>query len=249
MYITTTGLILRETIYKESSKILTVLTSAKGKITVTAKGVRRRGSKMAAPCQLLACSEMTLFNGKGRYVLTEARSLELFEKLRDDITALSLGMYFAELLDTLCGEETPEPEMMSLGLNSLFALTEEKYPQRLVKAVFEMRLMSLAGFAPATDACGVCGKANMEAPVFGIEAGTVFCSGCRKVERGRTAVMQQGTLDALRYIISAPPKRIFSFRIGDEALKSLSYICEEYVKTHLDREFKTLDFYKSVSIS
>lgn len=248
MYITTTGLILRETIYKESSKILTVLTAARGKITVTAKGARRRGSKLAAPCQLLACSEMTLFNGRGRYVLTEARSLELFEKLRDDITAMSLGMYFAELLDTLCGEETPEPEMMSLGLNALFALTEEKHPPELIKAAFEMRLMALAGFTPAVGACGVCGRTDMESPVFGLEAGTVFCGGCRRTEIGRTAPLKKGALDALRYIISAPPKRVFSFRLGDEALKSLSYICEEYVKIHLDRGFKTLDFYKSVNI-
>ena len=48
MYITTPGLVLRETEYKESSRILTVLTASNGKLTVRAQGAKRRGSKTAA---------------------------------------------------------------------------------------------------------------------------------------------------------------------------------------------------------
>jgi DNA repair protein RecO (recombination protein O) len=248
MYITTTGLILRETIYKESSKILTVLTSGKGKLTVNAKGVRRKGSKNAAACQLLAFSEMTLFNGKGRYILTEARSLELFERLRDNIELISLGSYFTELLDVLCADETPEPEMMALGLNALFALSEGKYPVKLIKAAFEMRLMCIAGFAPVTECCGVCGETSIITPYISIDSGIVLCEKCMKPGLGKVMPLCDGSLNALRYIISSKPKRVFSFKLGEKALERLYNVCEEYVKIHLDRNFKTLDFYKSVKL-
>ena len=92
------GLILRETAYKESSKILTILTAKNGKLTATARGALRRNSKLAAVTQLLAFSEMTLFLNRDRWTLTEARSIEQFIGLRSDVLLLSLASYFAELV-------------------------------------------------------------------------------------------------------------------------------------------------------
>ena len=61
MHVKTQGLVLREVKYKESDKILTVLTAEGGKRTVKARGCRRRDSRVAASAQLLVYSEMTLF--------------------------------------------------------------------------------------------------------------------------------------------------------------------------------------------
>ena len=61
MHIVTQGLVLRETNYKETDKILTVLTREGGKRTVKARGCRRRNSPLAASAQLLVWSDMTLF--------------------------------------------------------------------------------------------------------------------------------------------------------------------------------------------
>ena len=56
MHLTTKALVLREVSYKESDKILTVLTAAEGKLTVSARGCRRRNSPIAAASQLLVWS-------------------------------------------------------------------------------------------------------------------------------------------------------------------------------------------------
>ena len=65
MYLKTKGLVLREVAYKESDKILTVLTEDHGKMTLKARGVRRPASPMKAACQLLACGEFTIFEYRG----------------------------------------------------------------------------------------------------------------------------------------------------------------------------------------
>ena len=52
--IVTSGLVLRETETKETDKILTVLTPDLGKISLIARGARRRNSPLAAGWQLLA---------------------------------------------------------------------------------------------------------------------------------------------------------------------------------------------------
>ena len=50
-YIVTKGVVLRETETKEADKILTLLTADRGKISVIARGVRRKSCKYAACAQ------------------------------------------------------------------------------------------------------------------------------------------------------------------------------------------------------
>lgn len=247
MYITTTGLVLRETPYMESSRILTVLTPSEGKITVSAKGAKRRGSKIAAATQLLAFSEMTLYNSHGRWTLTDARSIELFVGLRSDLEKLALGSYFAEVLETVSDEDSINPAILSLGLNSLFALSDTQRPQEIVKSVFELRMMCLAGFEPLLDGCSECGDTEPEEPVLCLTEGVLSCRKC--VKSGAEKVqLCAGSLAAMRHIIHADPKKIFSFTLSDSAMKRLSRASEEYLKMQLERDFKTLSFYYSVKI-
>jgi len=247
MYIKTTGLVLRETEYKESSRILTVLTP-EGKLTVSARGAKRRGSGNTASTQLFAYSDMTLFSQKGRCTLQEARSLELFLGLRDDVALLALGSYFAELLDALSDEDSPSPELLSLGLNALFALGESKRPPALVKAAFELRLMCAAGFEPALDCCAVCGREEPEQPVLALSGGVLRCAACRgDAEPGGSAPLSKGVLDAMRYIARCDIKKLCSFSAGEETIRSLGSVCESYLLAQMGGSFGTLDFYRSVA--
>ncbi len=246
MYITTPGLVLRETEYRESSLILTVLTASNGKLTVQARGARRKGSKVAAATQLLTLSEMTLFENKDRWTLTEARSVEQFRGLREDIAKLSLGTYFAEALDSLSDEDAPNPELLSLGLNALYALSEGLNSDALVKAAFELRLACLSGFEPLLTHCSVCGKERPDAPLLALEGGTLCCAACRPEGAGECVTLTPGVLDAMRYIVSAGPKRLYAFSVGPETEKKLARVCEAYFLTQLGRGFGTLDFYKTV---
>ena len=65
--IVTAGLVLRETVTRETDKILTVLTPDRGKISLIARGARRKNSRLAAACQLLAYSELTIYCEKASH--------------------------------------------------------------------------------------------------------------------------------------------------------------------------------------
>ena len=82
MFLTTRGLVLREAKYKETDKILTLLTETDGKLTVKARGVARARSKISAASQLLTFSDFTLFGSRGRWTINEAESVEQFRGLR-----------------------------------------------------------------------------------------------------------------------------------------------------------------------
>ena len=113
MYLTTKALVLRVTDYNDRDSLLTLLTDEYGKLTVKARGLRRKNSPLIAPCQLLAYAEFTLFENKGFYTINEAASIELFQGLRRDLTRLSLGTYFAQAAEVIAQEDMPNPELLS----------------------------------------------------------------------------------------------------------------------------------------
>ena len=90
MHITTKALVLRGVDYRESDRILTLFTQEQGKLTVSARGCRKKGSAIAAGCQLLAWSEMVLYDYQGRWSVKEAAAERLFQGVRDDIARLAL---------------------------------------------------------------------------------------------------------------------------------------------------------------
>jgi DNA repair protein RecO (recombination protein O) len=236
--------------YQDAGRILTVLTPDLGKVTVSARGAVKKGSRVASAVQPLAFSDMTLLQSRERWTLTEAQTIELFAGLAEDIARLSLGSYFAELLEVVSDEDCPGPDMLSLGLNALYLLSEGARPPELVKAAFETRLMCLSGYAPRLAACAVCGAAEPRDPVLDVSGGAVTCLGCAAELRDAAsprdaAQLCAGSLDALRHIASCEAKRVFAFTLGQEATERLVSVSEKYILAQLDRRFRTLDYYHS----
>lgn len=246
MYKTLHGLVLREVRYKESSKILTILTEEEGKLTAEARGAMRKGSKCAASAQILTWSEMTFFENKGRYTLTEGSVLEDFAALRGDLADYALGCYFAELMEAVSDQDNPDAALLHLGLNALFALSRKLFPPGHIKAVFELRLMCLAGFAPTLDRCADCGERDMTEPRFSLYGSAAHCASCRPPAPGKSLPLCTASLEAMRYVCTAPAKKIYSFSLDDAASECFFRVCEEYALSQLDRGFKTLDYWKSV---
>ena len=43
---------------------------------------------------------------------------------------------------------------------------------------------------------------------------------------------------AIKYIIMSPPKKVFSFNIGEEAIKELELIAKLYLNDKLEKDYK-----------
>ena len=245
MYVNASGIVLRETVYKESSKILTVLTDKEGKLTVTARGAIRRNSKLAAATQLLAFSEMTLFSSRDRWTLTEALVVEQFRGLQNDVANLALGSYFAELAEATADGDSPNPELLPLCLNALYALSEGIKEAAYVKPAFELRLMVATGFAPLISHCSICGREEPQRAILDFEGGTMKCAECTQADG---AELSPGALQAARYIAKCDLKKLCSFTLGETALRELTTAAEGYLLSKLDRKFRTLEFYRQFRI-
>ena len=238
----TTGLVLRQTVTKETDLILTVLTPDLGRISVIAKGARSKKSKFSAACQLLTYSEMTLTARGEWYYLNEASTVELFDGVRQDIVLLSLGSYFAELTETVCAPEAAS-ELLRLLLNALYALSALRKEPAVVKPAFTFRLMALSGFEPYCETCAVCGKAP-EKPALDVVQGVVHCAECKT--GGLSLPLTESAWEALRYILNCEDKKLYQFAAAPRDLKLLDHAAEAFAAAQLERSFRTLDYYKSM---
>lgn len=245
-YIVTKGVVLRETETKEADKILTLLTAERGKISVIARGVRRKSCKYAACAQQLAYSEWTLYQKGEWYYANEGTTAELFNGLRTDLETLALGCYFAELTEAVTAPEVPAGALLSHLLNGLYALSALRKPPALVKPAFEVKLLCLAGYEPLADSCAYCGRPDPEQPLLDVVQGVLRCRACGAKESALSMPLCPDSLAALRHIVYGDPKRLYSFRLTGPALERLSAAAEAFVAAQLERGFRTLDFYKSL---
>ena len=245
MYLTMQALVLRVTDYNDKDALLTVLTRNYGKLTIKARGLRRKNSPLIAPCQLLSFAEFTVFEYRGMYTINEGHSLELFQGLRRDLQKLSLGTYFAQVAELISQEDLPNPELLALTINCLYALNKLDIPEQTVKAVFELRCACIAGYTPDLFGCHVCGNPSPDR--FDLSAGRLECSHCRSGDSdGIRMPVMPGTIAAMQYISACEPKRLFSFKVGEASANQLYQLSETYLTTQLERGFSTLDFYKSL---
>ena len=244
MFVTDKALVLREVKYREADRMLTLFTAKNGKISAKARGALRKSSRTAAATQQLSYSEMTLFFNKGKWTVNEASVIEGFDGLKDDISRFALGCYFAECVEAMAVEDQSDAELMSLALNSLYALSRGLYDESHVKAAFELRLMGISGYRPDLGHCSVCGAEMPQRAALDLVNGRICCEKCSS--SGRGAFLDSDALAAMRHILDAPPKQFLSFTLPREARVPLAFAAENYLLTQTERGFGTLEYYKKI---
>ena len=146
--IVTPGLVLKETRYKESDRIITILTPGLGVISASAQSSLRLKNKLFSACGLFCYSEFVLLPGRNMYTVREAESKNVFHGIASSIEGMSLAMYMAEMAAALSPTGEEAEKELRLLLNCLYMLSEKKADLRVIKAVFELRTMSECGFLP-----------------------------------------------------------------------------------------------------
>ncbi len=240
----TDGLILKEQNIGEKDKLVTVLTRHNGLVRAFVRGAKSVKNRKNSSTGMFCFSKLSLYKTKDTYIIDEAEPIELFFELRNDLEKLSLAQYFSELVLTLVQEDEPAEDYLRLILNSLHFLAKSKMPNEQVKAITELRIMCIAGFMPNLVACDRCGEYETETMYFDVEDGLLYCENC--VPSDMIFQLDIGLIKALRHIAFSDFEKVYSFKMEEYALPDLSYVTEKYLLSKLQRNFKTLEFYKDI---
>ena len=244
MQIKTKGIVLKVQDYNENDKLLAVLTEDRGVIYAYASGAKRMKSALSTVSSMLCYGEFVFFKNREKYTVDSAESERLFFGIRKDLDSLAYASYFCELCLSAANPEEDSKDILRLLLNTLHMLENKKVHPAMLKAIFELRLMSIIGYSPDLIACSECGEFETEPMYFNHYTGELYCCVCKG--NGTNAYPLEVIL-AMRHIVFSETDKLFSLIVSDSSLHLLESVAEKYLTSVLKKDFNTLKFYKSIT--
>jgi DNA repair protein RecO (recombination protein O) len=240
------GIVIKEINFGEADKIITIFSREKGKIQGCAKGARRPKSPLVSSTQLFSYNSYILFKGKNLYNINQGELIESFYNIRENLEKLYCSFYIIELISDVIEEGSPNEELLNLLLNTLYILSNTDKNILMVKTVFELRMLRILGFLPNVICCTKCNE-EFEEYLFNSNMGGIVCKECVKsYNMYNNKIISNSTLAAMRYILYCEDKKIFSFTTINQTLKELNSITNDFIKTHIGKEYSTLKKFENL---
>lgn len=178
MQVATTGLVLRQVKVGEADRILTILTPDLGVVSASARGSLRMKSALFSATGLFCYSEFTLTSGRSHYFVDTAQVKKVFHGISASIEGMALASYMAEIAAELSPAPPEADAQLRLLLNCLYMISERHYPCAQLKAIYELRALTLAGYMPDVLACAGCGKYDGGEFYLDPVEGRLLCADC-----------------------------------------------------------------------
>jgi len=247
--VTVDGLVIGRREVGDSSAYIDVLTKEFGVVEVLVRGAKKINGGNLSCAALFTYSQFCISKRGLHYTLNSARVKYGFHKLSADIAALSLAAYFAETVRYVYQAEQPSGDALRLMLTALYELCEKRREYALIKAAFELRLSALLGLHPDLVACANCACYSGEMYLV-VGDGLLLCADCFDFDMATGEVFEllPNVLKAARHSLYAPIDRVYKFALDGRDLREFAVIAEEYLLFHLGRGFKTLGYYKELTV-
>jgi DNA repair protein RecO (recombination protein O) len=252
------GVVIRSVDIKDSDKLITLYTEEKGIVTAIANGSKTLKSRYMAATQLFCYGNYVLYKKGDFFFVREVELIESFFDLRLTIERTALATYICDVINYVGVFEMPDVPLLRLTLNSLFAISKEKHSLPKIKSAFELRCASILGFSPDVSACFRCEKKHGEF-YLDILGGRILCSECKgKVNLtelypnygndslSKISYVSENVRAAMEYVINCPIEKFLSFTLSEEESGYFSDVAEAYLLNHIEKSFKSLDFYKQI---
>jgi len=234
--IKTNGIIIQENNMGDYDKMLTMLTPGFGKISCAAKGARRPKSALLSGSQFLCFGEYMLYQGTNTYHINSCETIEMFYNLRTDLDKLKYAVHITKITNDVTNENENSYKILQLFLNTLYTLSETDKNMDLVLAIFKLRLMCILGYTPSIQGCKNC-KTEEDILYFSFKDSGFKCGICGKLDKSVIQI-SKATIDAIKYIVLAPAKKLYSFNVQENSIKELEIIAKIYLNEKLEKEYK-----------
>ena len=185
--------------------------------------------------------EYLTYKGSETYHINSVEPIEIFYNLRMDLDKLKYAVHINKIVQDITHENQNCYNILQLLLNTLYTISEMNKNLDMVLGVFKLRLLCLLGFTPKIDKCTSC-REEENLCYFSIKDNGVKCVSCGKQDTS-TIQISKSTLNAIRYTVTAPPKKLYSFALKDESLDEFKLLTKIYFNEKLEKEYKLEDLF------
>ena len=226
MNVVTKGIVLSETSYGESSKILNILTEDYGLIGVISKGSKNIKSKLRGISGKMAYAEFTIsYKEKGLSTLVDGDILNSFKNIFYNIKKASYTFYLMDLVKQVLNENN-DKRLFNLLRDALVRINDN-FSEELVSNIVELKLLDFLGVSLNLSECSICG--SNEIYTIDIKNGGVICKDCYT----EGYVFQEKTIKLLNLLYNIDLSKVTSLEITDNSVISeLNDFIMEYYNTY-----------------
>ncbi|MBR3325173.1 MAG: DNA repair protein RecO [Clostridia bacterium] len=233
--IKTKGIVLAQNNMGDNDKMITILTPDLGKIGCAAKGARRPKSALMSGTQFLCFASFLIYKGINSYNINSCEPIEIFYNIRLDLDKLEYASMVTKIAKDVTKENESSYNVLQLVLNTIYMISESDKDLDFILSIFKIRLLSIIGFRPIVEKCTSCNEKN-NLKYFSFRDNGLKCEACGKQDKSAIEI-SEATEKAIKFIVWAEPKKIFSFEMSDENKTQLNLIAKIYLNNCLEKEY------------
>lgn len=231
-----TGIVLSDTNYSESSKILNVLTKEHGKIGIISKGCRNLKSSLRSVSSKLTYGYFNIYYKKeGLSVLISVDIINDFSNIKQDLFKIGYATFLSDLTNQVL-KETSSNEIFDLFINGLIKINDDFDPM-IIANIIELKYLNYLGVMPILDYCSVCGS-NKKIVTISSFAGGYLCVNCYKNEY----IVDEKTVKLLRMFSYVDISKIKELNILPKNKNEINRFLENYYDRYTGIYLKSKDF-------
>lgn len=228
------GLIIRSAEYKEKDRLLSVLTSDRGLITICAKGVAKPGSSLGFVSMPYMLCDFVVTVSHGYYYLKDASIIESNSKIMESLEQMTVAAHISACLMDCTLQSENSKEAYELAVYAYYMLANNKGKYLLIYSAFNWRLLTIAGFTVLYDT---------EDPL--IKTGNKYMlniSGGEGVggNKAFNRLLDEPSVRALNYFASCDLKKLFTATADRKTEIELKDFTTDYLSIHFDKIYDTL---------
>ena len=235
------GIVLTETNYSESSKILNVLTSDRGVIGVMSKGCRNVKSKLRGVSRKLIYGKFHVYyKENGLSTLIGVDVISSFSKTMMDLERISFSLYLLDLSYQVV-KQNDDNEIFELLRDTLLKI-EEGLNALALTNILELKLLDYLGVRPSIDACSMCGS-DKGIVTLSADSGGYICRECFTNE----GYVLDKTIKMIRMYYYVDIKNISKLDVSGEVSNEINRFLDMYYERYTGLYLKSKEFIKGLN--
>lgn len=238
---TVEGIVISETAYSESSKIIKLITKDLGIISCMAKGSRKLKSDLRVVTTKLTYGNFHIIYKDDKIsTLVSVDILDNFKYIKQDIDAISYSSFIIELSEQVM-KQNKTSEIFNLLVSSLKKIND-KYDPLVITNILELKYLDFLGVMPVIDGCSICSSTNSIA-TLSASAGGYICNDCLTNQR----MVNSKTIKLIRMFNYIDISKIEKTEISDSVKKEINSFLDEYYDRYTGLYLKSKSFLNNLN--
>lgn len=235
------GIVISDSPYRETSKLVKIITKEYGIISLLARGSRTLKSDLRCVTTKLTYATFHIkYKENGLSTLISADIKNNLKNIKTDISKISYVSFLLDLTEQVMKQSNDE-NIFDILISSILKI-EENYDELIITNILELKYLEFLGVMPIIDKCSVCGSKTGIATLSSSKGGYV-CNNCLTNDY----IVDEKTIKLIRMFYYVDISKISSTKINSKLKNEINNFIDDYYDRYTGLYLKSKIFLKNLN--